>query len=141
MHANLLRRRVSTQFDASKQSKHKISCQIQRNKMNQIKVEEECLKVIKVEFEEPVKIEPQDSGEDKDQTILKLQNDISALKEKHTRYVLQKEAELCQKNLEIQQLKDEMKEFRKLKPRPDLRTKINGLKNRRLKDYGRTFPF
>lgn len=111
--------------------------------MNQIKVEEECLKVIKVEFEEePVKIEPEGSGKDhKDQTILGLQKDISVLKEKHTRYALQKEAELCQKNLEIQQLKDELKEFRKLKPRPDLRTKINGLKNRRLKDYGRTFPF
>ena len=77
-------------------SKHKISCQIiQRNKMNQIKVEEENLKVLKVEFEDTVKIEPEDSGED--QIILKLQYDISALKEKHTRYVLQKEAELCQK--------------------------------------------
>ena len=106
--------------------------------MNQIKVEEENLKVLKVEFEDTVKIEPEDSGED--QIILKLQYEISALKEKYTRYVLQKEAELCQKNLEIQQLQDELKETRrKLKLRPDLRTKINGLKNRRLKDY--TFPF
>jgi len=107
--------------------------------MNQIKVEEENLKVLKVEFEDTVKIEPEDSGED--QIILKLQYEISALKEKYTRYVLQKEAELCQKNLEIQQLQDELKETRrKLKKlRPDLRTKINGLKNRRLKDY--TFPF
>ena len=121
-------------------SKHKISCQIiQRNKMNQIKVEEENLKVLKVEFEDTVKIEPEDSGED--QIILKLQYEISALKEKYTRYVLQKEAELCQKNLEIQQLQDELKETRRTlkKLRPDLRTKINGLKNRRLKDY--TFPF
>ena len=120
--------------------------------MNQVKVEDNLKlefdvpikveDVLKVEFEEPVKIESSD--DETQEEIRRLKLEVSALKEKHTRYVLQTEAELCQKDLHIQKLEDELKEARKSKGRqmknpPDLRTKINGLKNRRLKDY--RFPF